>query len=107
MFSFGRDLSGHVCDVCLHPEWEEQPEKPWLWVQIKNHQFAEMIYSNTVTDNTNWRIKVLGELVYQKCHEREQHVSSSFWAAIKLNWVVHDHFVIDVSEVDWHITLGN
>ena len=106
MFSSGRDLSGHVCEICLHPHWKEQPEKPWLWVQIRNHQFAAMIYNSKVVAQRNWKIKVLGELMYRECSEIDPRVSSSFWVDIKLNWVAHGHYVIDVSEVAWHISLG-
>ena len=31
---------------------------------------------------------------------------NGYWVAIKLNWVNHGHFIIDVSEVNWHITLA-
>ena len=108
MFSFGYCQSGHLCNICLHPDWQSQPEKPWLWAQIKNHQFAELIYhTRAVSAGTrNWNIKVLGEMIYDVSEDRTNLCGTVYWVAIKLNWVVHDHLVIDVSEVDWHITLG-
>ena len=104
LFCSGPDLSGDICEICLHPEWQLSPEKPWVWAQINNHEFAQLIYNlySTPGNSRRWIIRAIGEIIYRRDREKR----NGYWVAIKLNWINHGHTVIDVSEVDWHITLG-
>ena len=92
-------------DICLHPNWELSPEKPWVWAKIMNHQFAILIYSyhKVPEHKQRWRIRVRGEMIFCRDEDRK----SGYWVALKLNWINHGYSIIDVSEVDWHITLGH
>ena len=79
-------------------------KKPWIWAQIRNHEFAQLIYNlyQTRENSRRWIIRAIGEMIFR----RDKKETNGYWVAIKLNWINHGHAVIDVSEVDWHITLG-
>ena len=69
-----------------------------------NHEFALLIYNlyRTPENSRRWFIRAIGGMVYRKDKKK----TNGYWVAIQLSWINHGHTVIDVSEVDWHITLG-
>ena len=50
-----------------------------------------------------WRIGAIGEMVFSN----EEEITNGYWIGIQLQWIQHGSIMIDVADVDWHITLGH